>query len=396
MFAQSGFGYNSTPLDLLRESLPWLLPVIAVFGFDEEQWQLIIPILLLQIACNTLIIAIFQLPIALQEIQMSSISGFAVRGDLSILASGSLENSSDVLSGAMLLALFLPYLRWRGRIVVVGGLLTYIIIATISMFRSFVIEGLASLILGLTYIPMRTAVRLTRRSKQAIGLVVAVLVILVIFSSISQEWLQGSSNVMIRNLAAAILGLQGRFEESKTEDNLYFRLKEAQAGLGESNDLQIVFGKGVAATWSGYPFYFEVRNMLHFSPAQLILKGGIILLLLYMIFPFGVSLKAFFTSRDPLTLMCACFIILRMVSVISHNIFYAWFVTILLWLCAGRCMVQNRIMREAKICSDAAHSEKPSIGLSLPRRPNVTNGLSSRREAINQHNGSQPKRIGHL
>jgi hypothetical protein len=245
-------------------------------------------------------------------------------------AGGGLGYAADALMSAVLLSLSFARSRSLERIVGLIGLIVLAYIYFVGQFRHGVFMCLSALILGTIYIPMRSRDIPTVKWRKWSGAIIAGLVLIGVGLVRSEGW-YGSY------IERTTTGFLNRVDRS--EDSMTLRLDETAMALSESSDMELVFGKGAWGAWSGSVLYQgERRNMLHFGPGHLMLKGGVPLLITVIVFPFGVAWVCLLRSRNYAILACAGYITIVSMIWLICNIFTPSILSVILWLSAGRLL----------------------------------------------------------
>lgn len=325
---------------MFNELLPWILPTITIFGFDDYQWKKIFRILLIQTALTSLILVLWTIPNEMKALggQVKLGLGMGVgRLNLLDIETQGLYVARDALSGSLLLVMGITVLNFRDRFVAMTGLVVLCFIYVIGQFRSGTFMCLVAVTIGFAFISSK--VKKNKRSTRLhwTGIIIISIILLSSLSGFLPTKLSDSRYFTLRYIGSSLVGVEERirFEDAS---NITMRIKESEYALSESSLFELFCGKGIAGEWSGRPYYIERRSMLHFGPGYLIFKGGFPLLLLVCIVPFGVGLRCVYCSRDAITFVCASYICLYMVVFFMYCIFMNSLAYVLLFLCAGRCM----------------------------------------------------------
>jgi hypothetical protein len=229
-----------------------------------------------------------------------------------------------------------------GRAVAIAATAVTVIAGVFGQFRGTVLMPV--IYLGLTYFAARRT-----HSLPATVLLLPVALTFGLFIALFQFSYLFGSNLLGSNID----GLRARFEEGFVDGvGITERIDEARYVLADLQPYDLLTGKGVAGTWDStryiaYSYYRygmlpgyeeEDREMAHFGPAHMILKGGLPLLLLYLFFPFLIGWKRYITSRHPFTLAASAVVVAYslqwLVAVFpSASLSYA-----MVMLCAGQCI----------------------------------------------------------
>lgn len=107
----------------------------------------------------------------------------------------------------------------------------------------------------------------------------------------------------------------------------------------DSNFSELIFGKG--ATGAYYSNIFsDMRQGIEVGYIQLILKGGVILLFLFVGLCLPVALKGLL-SKSYLARACGGVVLVRLIWMIPYGLPYVINDYILFWLAIGMCMKAN-------------------------------------------------------
>jgi hypothetical protein len=359
MMISSLFDHEISYFKLLGDTTTWLMPSVAIFGMSPRRWGLIKRSLLIQglVAC-VVVPAFILMPI-------QGLLGSFVGGN----RSQTLKTVADILimGGQLLYGCGLIYMAFslKGKLhkfVGFFGALMMLNLELVGQFRNGVFAFFMSTTIAFIWIPIRSPIVIIPKIlKLGVGICVVAVICLALFSpllieqvNVEQGSLLGILKAGIDRVHARIMGEGpgGKGILAGYED----RLDEAQSGLSESTSLQWVIGKGVSGHWSGNYLPGEYldekfRDMLHFGPAHLVLKGGLCLLLLMLFFPFGVGFRAMMISRDPFTLACAGIIIVFAFQFTLFNNFMLGLIYTLRMLCAGRCLAASDQQAQKKVYS---------------------------------------------
>lgn len=334
---------GSPLLSCVRDFLVWLLPSIAAFGIKEKNWKILSRALLQQtaIAC---FISIFAIPLARQDIEL--VSSFMDRTQLLKAGGGILGEMEGLFYASFFLLLTFSLKTIWSRLFALWSVAVTAGITMIGQFRGDVISIAMAAALAWGYIPLRLANLRTGKKILHLAFVLGPLLTFLLTSSTFMNLLADSNYYMIRSINESLTSIQKRFTGEalgqNPQDDLLMRFEESQEALSEGNIFQIALGQGIGSVWSGGSLFGELRGMVHLGFGMLMFRGGIPLLILFMIFPFGIGLYVFARNREPLMLACASLIFLRVMALFVANQFDLTLSYILTLLCAGGCLMHFR------------------------------------------------------
>jgi len=324
---------RSTPLVIWEDLLVWLMPSVAVFGMKRANWQVLMRVFLWHTILG-LAGALVIVPVTLGDSLLIESLG---RGMRTMSALG-------VLAGLLYASPFL-LLSWSiqsawARIVPALGVALTTWGGIMGQFRNRLVTGVLVVLLAGWWIPWRLREKGRRPGLTwvLIRLAAGAILLSALFTDVSGLASYGrTGTAFLRQVEA--MQLREQQGDYGVQAALLDRLQESQEALAEGSVWQLIVGQGVASTWSGGTLYLERRGMLHLGFGHLMFRGGILLLVLVMVFPFGVGIHVFLRSRDPLVLACASLLFLRVVFLFVANQFALSLAYVLTFLCAGGCLI---------------------------------------------------------
>jgi hypothetical protein len=327
---------DSGILSSISDTVVWFLPVIAIFSFEKENMLKMKRLFIWQAAISCVVI-IISFPLIMQDLHIVSMR--ATRIDLQDLGGGILGPIRSLLFGGVFLLLLFNTLKLWERIISIIIVIFSLYISVLGQFRSGVISFALTISLAWIIIPLR----LGALRHILVSVLFLIFVTVLIQGSGTDELADMTQRYeSIKFGGKAFEKLQARFfsrgYNEGTEGSIMYRIEESRQALSESNPIQLLVGQGIGSTWTGGTLYGAKREMLHLGIGHLLFRGGIPLLVLFLIFPFGVGLVAFIRSRNPLILACAGVILLRIISLFISNQFDLNLSYVLTFLCAGRCL----------------------------------------------------------
>jgi hypothetical protein len=326
---------------VIRSCVLWLLPAIAVFGLKERNWHV-----MRRVACWQSAIAVVILSLVVWRIAPDILANNPLAGRLQLAEAGGgiADDASELAYASVFLLVSFRSLStfWRFVALAVGGLAASI--ALIGQFRSGVlIIGLAAAA-GFVYVPLRARVAgaakglfdWTRGPRKV--LVTMAFVICTVGALVGAASLVADMTPFYRVASEYVNATQRRaefaFSDSDGQSGLNLRIDESRQALSELSSVQLVFGKGIGATWSGGTIYHERREMVHLGVGQLTFFGGIALALLGLS-AIGMALYVFLRSRLETAVICASVVCLALVQSFAANIFDANLNYLMILLCLG-------------------------------------------------------------
>ena len=325
---------TNTRFGFVNSVFTWLLPVVAVFGVRVGNWDTIRKTVCWQsaIGCISLLCAvplvrddIAQINIATQRLNIAEASG------------GALLAGAQVLYGGTFLLLSFRSLPmvWRVTALTSAGLIMWI--GLLGKFRSVVFVVLATVVLALFYIPLRIgATSLGKwRSKSTAPVVVGLVVLFAICFAFSLTDKLNPVYEVVTQYVEAVVGRGVTISDEGFQSGVDIRVEESVEAIGELNLLQLFIGKGFGATWSGGSHYDEQRDMLHLGMAHLVLNGGILLALFFLLGPALMATRVFLVSRAQIPLVCAGVVCLTLLGTFISNIFFPSLSYLMVSLCMG-------------------------------------------------------------
>jgi predicted aconitase with swiveling domain len=325
---------SGSPTVVLTGSLTWLLPVVAVFGLREENWNTIRGTVCWQsaIGCFCLLCA---MPTIMEEVGQSN--PLHQRLSLSDMGGGIVLQGVGLTYGGTYLLLsfcFLPVV-WRVTALTTSGLFLWI--GIICQFRSVVATVSAATFLGLVYIPLRA--RSTKLAVPTFQVAVSVLAVVLVVTAIElSSSLRDKFNApyaLVSDYAEAIARRGVVVSDVGLQSSISDRIQESVEAVKELNILQVIVGKGFGATWSGGTMYDERRDMLHLGIGHCVLHGGILLALFALLGPALTAAWVFLRSRSEVSVVCAALLCLAIAGAFISNMFAPSLNYLLLSLCLG-------------------------------------------------------------
>jgi hypothetical protein len=226
-------------------------------------------------------------------------------------------------------------------------------VAIILQYRALIIRLVITILLFLFTVTKTKG--FTRLFKTVVFSFIILLVAVQMYSLIFPS----STSLMNENINSTIDRFVGT-EESLSSNNV--RTEEGKVVIEQMSPIELIIGRGILGEWvipNGEFDYTEaVRNYVHIGFVQLILKGGIILLILWLIFPYAISLAIFSKDRNPLFIGAAGIVLIQFISQIwNAPTDLGGMSYLFMFLCAGRILRLNAV----RISSQKTSVPKPAI-----------------------------------
>ena len=272
------------------------------------------------------------------------IGSIAVLLGLSGLSDVSREMVRGGIGGAGIRSLYaIPVLllSWHGqsklaKYIAIMGLVAYITAGIFTLTRSIVFARAFFWLILAGFMLIKSAAPksiMRNRVEQAsitiaFSLLVTVVILVVVIS------IQGKNELAHEYWTS----YTGRIESSSAESET--RIKEAQMVMSQMTKTEWLVGRGVMGTWDGRDMYGSEREGVHIGYLHIIFKGGIILLLLFVVGPLFVGVKTLFSRYTVLGYMAAGILCQYGVELIHLGFpeVALWFVIICLAM--GKCASQ--------------------------------------------------------
>lgn len=313
---------------LMSDSSFWFLAIMVIHGHRVGDWYWLNRMLVLHAIIGCVFTAFslrsIQPTIGMMPDRSEILTDYSSLGALSIL-----EYSVPFLA--------FTYSRQSrlGRITVVIGLTLWLAAYVIGQFRHGVI------VVGLTILLSLYNHYRTGNLRGILPVVRPTLIVVLICLAITHSAVVWKDGLLTKSYQALVI----RFttdDPAQANYGLQARIHEGTYALSELSPLEWWTGRGITGTWSGRGgwdcSYKEQRDMLHFGPMHFILKGGIPLLVLLLIFPFAAGIKQLCSSRDPLMLASASVVFLWLVECLYANYSCPSPNAVLRFICAGQCV----------------------------------------------------------
>ena len=221
-----------------------------------------------------------------------------------------------------------------GKFIAIFGCLILAFIGILTQGRDLTLRGILPFILA-SFIGLRTGQVQNAIRRVSIKPIMLMLVLgSIVALTLNDQWV---SHIGLEQSWEALVA------RSTTQDTVLsttlsdYRFTEAQIVAQWMSWDQWLFGTGVSGTWSEPNAYGgESRNMVHIGYMQFIFKGGILLLLLFLLIPIGIGWKAFFRSHDTWTLAAGAMVVYESVNWLNHGYVQPSMGWVLLFLYAGR------------------------------------------------------------
>lgn len=324
---------------VLWNSITYLLVIVMFFGQRDNFWlrlnRILVLFTILGILYSAFIFVNMQLPHGMTFFQRS----MTIESDLPLLYS--------LLFAAPFLLFTFPIQSKGVQIISVLGCLMIIMSGILSLTRSLILQGILSFLL--TYF---ICLRVKRgRGIARLFIKISVLLVFLVFIIWASGWISRAGLVYSWEALVNRATLGGSVVKQTLED---FRFDETKFVADQMSWSEWLLGRGVSGRWSGVVYYEQEdrvfysdvveRDMVHIGYMNLVFKGGIFLLLLFIIFPLGAGWWALFNSRNIWTLAAAAMMVRYSVSLLWGGYTSPNVGLVLLYLCAGR-LAANKICR---------------------------------------------------
>lgn len=326
--------------NLAWDSIFYLLVIIIFLGQDNYLWfwlnRLLIFFTLIGIFFGMLSLINFSLPL-----------GYSII-DRSLFGGTNLSLSSTLLFASPFLLYTYSIQSRLGRIVAFLGCILLLVFGIIAQTRSSVFQAIIPFLLA-GFIWKRTEIKLVFFKRVIfIGFLFITLILIVWNSSwaynigLNNSW----QELLRRSFGSTTIDKEALLETTLAD----YRLEEAKFFIEGLTWGEWIIGRGVSARWSSpYAYSGIPRSMVHIGYLNLIFKGGVILLLLFLIFPVGVGWIKFFKSHDPRTMACGAIMISYTISLFYGGFLEANQMVVLFYLCAGWLAGNNNKNLKIKI-----------------------------------------------
>ena len=317
-------------ISVLWNSITYLLVVVIFIGQRDIFWLRLNRVLLiftiLGILYSAFIFVNMQLPYSMRYFQRS----IAFESDLRLLY--------PLLFAAPFLLFTFPIQSKSVRIISVIGCLIIIITGILTLTRSLVLQGILPFLFTY-FICLRVE---GGRDTARLFIKISVLLVFLVFLIWASGWTSRVGLVYSWEALVDRATLGGSVTQKTLED---YRFTETKLVANLMSWDEWLLGRGVSGTWSSSKAYFgSIRTMVHIGYMNLVFRGGIFLLLLFIIFPLGVGWCALFKSRDIWTLAAAAMIVRYSIIMFYGSYLVPHLGLVLLYLCAGR-LVASKISR---------------------------------------------------
>lgn len=312
-----------------------LVPIIAVIGSDLHSWRIIIKQLFM----------------------------FGWWGVLAFILTFIYFESPHDLNfayGCLIILLFSSFLSFHNnrfyRPIILCGCIATLLTSILISSRSIVIEkSLFIFFAGLIYFFQKQKYRLRRRS--IILLVAGGVLFLVNYVGTVDEilFLPSSVNEQI-NAFKEELPKNSRISE---KHNIYLEFFDDVKGM------DLLIGRGVMGEYYGYvgSKFREggERKAIECGYFQIMLKGGIIMLVLIVFLSISAMWLAFFRSRNLFSKACAFIVLVRLIAMVPYGLPNANIDYVIFWMAIGACLSINiRFATDADI-SEALQPKLPAV-----------------------------------
>ena len=112
----------------------------------------------------------------------------------------------------------------------------------------------------------------------------------------------------------------------------------------KSNYKTLIIGRGVAGGYKSDIFY-TLRNDIENGYMQFILKGGFIMLILFLLLIIPAAIRGIFRSRNNLILICGFVVLERLVWMFTFGLPWVDNHYLIFWICAGACLAKDNIQK---------------------------------------------------
>lgn len=322
IMAARSFLEGMSILSVCWNSITYLIVIIIFIDQSDEFWLSLNRVLVIHAT-----LAVIYCSYILLSTQMSFTGTYLTRN---AVYESDLILTRSLMYGVPFLIFTYSVQSCLGRTIAVIGLLEYLLVAVLGQNRGTTIFVLLILSLA-AYIWTKTEQLKNIRSR-------ILLVALLLFGAFLYVWHTGwVSQIGLQYSWEALLRrstTEGSFISSSMQD---YRFYETTIVAGLMSWDQWLLGAGVSGEWSSpYAFFGEIRTMVHIGYMHLIFKGGVFMLLLFIIFPLGVGWLKFITGGNVWTLAAGAIMVMY-----SFNLCYGGYLNpqnglVLLYLCAGR------------------------------------------------------------
>ena len=326
-------------ISVLWNSITYLLVIVMFFGQRDSFWlrlnRILVIFTILGILYGAFVFINIQLPHGMTFFQRS----IAIESDLGLF--------NSLLFAAPFLLLTFPIQSKGAQIISVLGCLFITINGILTLTRSTVLQGI---------LPFLLAYFIWRRVKGGRGaarlfIKISVLLVFLVFIIWASGWTSRIGLVYSWEALVNRATLGGSFVKYTLED---FRFAETKFVADKMSWGEWLLGRGVSGRWSGVVYYEKEgrifysnvveRGMVHIGYMHLVFRGGIFLLLLFIIFPLGAGWWALFNSGDIWTLAAAAMMVRYSVNLLWGGYTSPSVGLVLLYFCAGR-LAANKICR---------------------------------------------------
>jgi hypothetical protein len=322
-----------TPIRILGDAMTYLLFFVAFLGQGDRDWKLLRWTFVLHGLVGVLYTG-------------WALSRISVTWRLEFVLSP-LYPAYQYLYAWPILILSYPMLPRLGKLVALLSPVAILTIAIFGQYRGlFTYELIGYLLLAV--FAWRRSGTIEVPAKRILFVWVS-LIATVLFLGLATPWGESS-------------GFQASFEQLLRRQTQYgspietfasdYRWYEANLLIHDLSPDEWVIGRGISASWQFWDAYGgEIRNMAHLGYLHLIFKGGLVFLLLWLIFPLAQGWKALLGSRDLVTLAAAGFTAFYTFELITGGILNASPYAVVLYLSAGQCAAYDLIFAQTEAIS---------------------------------------------
>jgi len=317
-------------ISVLWNSITYLLVIVMFFSQRDNFWlrlnRILVLFTILGVLYSAYIFVNIQLPHNMTFFQRN----IAIESDLGLF--------NSLLFAAPFLLFTFPIQSKGVQIISVLGCLFIIMNGILTLTRSTVLQGILSFLLAYFICSRVKGGRNTAR----LFIKISVLLIFLVFLVWASGWVSRIGIIYSWEALVNRATSGGSVVEKTLED---YRFTETKLVANQMSWDEWLLGRGVSGTWSSPMAYFgSIRNMIHIGYMNLVFKGGIFFLLLFIIFPLGAGWWALFNSSNIWTLAAAAMMVRYSVNLLYGGCLGPSVGLVLLYLCAGR-LAANKICR---------------------------------------------------
>lgn len=268
--------------------------------------------------------------------------------------------------GCSALLLFWHYLSKEGRIIALIGSFLTIWFAVLSSERNAIV-GHGFLMIAASFIGMMRRYRFRGRRR------VAIITCFLIFSGLFYYGAQTENY--------AILSEKTEQRISKFKEELFVNTRSGDLGgtgislyrdfLNDMNIWDLLFGRGSIGTYQSVVSGGKSRPIIESGYFQIILKGGILLLLLTLMLAVPAAWKGLFSSRNWVVKGFAIVVVGWLLEMVPYGVPSAFPRYALFWFSIGICL--NPVLR-SMTDEEIESNVLPEESVSFRKKPNSSRG----------------------